>query len=486
VKTSCKIAALAAGVTGLLAMGVVCADDGPWEVRLRAVYLSPRNTSDAIIGLVPENAITINHKVLPDLDFEYFFTPHWSTELVLTYPQTQDVYVGGTQIGTFKHLPPVLTAKYDFLPDNNFQPYLGAGINFTVISDVRLNVPGVSKLYLNSTSVGPALQAGFDYKIKDHWYVNADIKYFVLGSNVYLPGEVRVSTVHINPFLYGIGIGYRFGGSRAPTAALVATPAPTPVAAAPVLVVVPVPAQTQQYCSILDIQFEINLNEIQREEKDKLAVVATFLKKYPDTTAVIEGHTDNVGTPEHNRELSQRRAASVVNYLVDSYQINPSRLTAVGYGDARPVADNRTEEGKRLNRRIDAVIACVTDIAGLTVIPARITMALQIEFDQNKADVRPQYRDDLRKVADFLNANPSVTATVEGHTANLQATPELALEISQRRAQNVVNYLVDNFGIARSRLTAAGFGNTRRFAYNTSAEGQQENRRVNIILNYPK
>jgi outer membrane protein OmpA-like peptidoglycan-associated protein len=484
---SAVLLVIAAGVTGLLATGVVRADDdGPWEVRLRAVYLDPENHSDAITGLVPENAITINHKWLPDLDFEYHFTPHWSTELVLTYPQTQDVYVSGTEIGTFKHLPPVLTAKYDFLPDSNFQPYVGLGVNFTIISDVNLNVPGVSKLYLNSTSVGPAAQVGFDYKIRDHWYVNADIKYFVLGSDVYLPDQVRISTVRINPLLFGVGFGYRFGGGPAPTPALVATPAPTPVvAAAPVLVVVPAPVQTQQYCSILDIQFEIKLNEIQREEKEKLAVVATFLKKYSDTTAVIEGHTDNVGTPEDNRELSQRRAASVVNYLVDSFQISPSRLTAVGYGDTRPVADNRTEEGKRLNRRIDAVIACVTDIAGLTVIPARITVAMQIEFDQNKADIRPQYRDDLRKVADFLNANPSVTATVEGHTANLQATPELALEISQRRAQNVVNYLVDNFGIARSRLTAAGFGNTRRFAYNTSAEGQQENRRVNIILNYP-
>ena len=209
---SAVLLVIAAGVTGLLAMGVVRADDGPWEVRLRAVYLSPKNTSDAITGLVPENAITINHKVLPDLDIEYFFTPHWSTELVLTYPQTQDVYVEGTKIGTFKHLPPVLTVKYDFLPDSNFQPYVGAGINFTIISDVSLNVPGVSKLYLNSTSVGPALQAGFDYKIQDHWYANVDVKYVVLGSNVYLPGEVRVSTVHINPMLYGIGFGYRFGG----------------------------------------------------------------------------------------------------------------------------------------------------------------------------------------------------------------------------------------------------------------------------------
>jgi outer membrane protein len=143
VKTSCKIAALAAGVTGLLAIGVVRADDdGPWEVRLRGVYLQPANQSDAITGLVPENGIHINQKWLPDLDFEYFFTPHWSTELVLTYPQTQTVYVEGTPIGTFKHLPPVLTAKYNFLPgQNDFQPYLGVGINVTIISDVNLAIP---------------------------------------------------------------------------------------------------------------------------------------------------------------------------------------------------------------------------------------------------------------------------------------------------------------------------------------------------------
>ena len=60
------------------------------------------------------------------------------------------------------------------------------------------------------------------------------------------------------------------------------------------------------------------------------------------------------------------------------------------------------------------------------------------------------------------------------------------MEISQHRAQNVVDYLVDNLGIARSRLSIEGFGRTRRFAYNTSLEGQQENRRVNVIINYPK
>jgi OOP family OmpA-OmpF porin len=112
-------------------------------------------------------------------------------------------------------------------------------------------------------------------------------------------------------------------------------------------------------------------------------------------------------------------------------------------------------------------------------------MAMELEFDRNSAEIRPQYRAELRKVANFLNANPKVTATVEGHTGNLQATRELAMEISQRRAQNVANYLAAEFSVPRSRLSTEGFGQTRRFAYNTSLEGQQDNRRVNIILDFP-
>ena len=67
----------------------------------------------------------------------------------------------------------------------------------------------------------------------------------------------------------------------------------------------------------------------------------------------------------------------------------------------------------------------------------------------------------------------------------MQGTPAKGMQLSQRRAESVVNSLVKEFGIERSRLSAAGFGDTRRFAYNTSVEGQQENRRVNIILDFP-
>ena len=112
-------------------------------------------------------------------------------------------------------------------------------------------------------------------------------------------------------------------------------------------------------------------------------------------------------------------------------------------------------------------------------------MAMEMEFDTNSADVRPQYREELRKVANFLKANPRVTATVEGHTSNQQGTREEAMQISQQRADNVVRALT-NLGVDRTRLFSEGFGGTRRFAYNTSAEGRQDNRRVNIILDFPK
>jgi OOP family OmpA-OmpF porin len=255
---------------------------------------------------------------------------------------------------------------------------------------------------------------------------------------------------------------------------------------APVPVIVPVVVRTQKYCTILDLTFEINTEAIERDDLEKLAVIGTFLTKYPETTVVIEGHTDNVGTEEHNLKLSKERAESVVNYLVDTKHIDRSRLSAVGYGWTRPVADNSTEDGKRQNRRINAVVACVTDIEGLKVAPSRITMAMEVEFDPKSDEVKPEHRDDLARVANFLKANPSVTATVEGHTGKLQKSEAEAMKISQRRADNVLTYLVDNFGIDRSRLSAEGFGRTRRFAYSTTAEGRQENRRVNIIINYPK
>ncbi|MDO8344885.1 MAG: OmpA family protein [Cellvibrio sp.] len=266
--------------------------------------------------------------------------------------------------------------------------------------------------------------------------------------------------------LYSLGLVYRFGDRAAPPPAKEKDP---------------VVAQ-QEYCSKLEIQFEINRADIPRAETERLNAAGAFLKKYPDTKAVIEGHTDNVGSSQSNMQLSQRRADSVLQYLVGQ-QIDASRISTLARGEEEPVGSNDTDAGKRENRRINTTIDCVNDVAGLSLPEARITIAALVEFDAHSVAVDERYHADLEKAANYLRDNPNVTAHVEGHAADLPSLQK-AQEISEQRAANVVDYLVEKFAVDRTRLTAEGFGKTRRVAYNTTEEGKQKNRRVNIVLNY--
>ena len=201
-KTSILPVALAAG---LLGSAPLHAQAGPWMVRLRAVSLQPADTSDAAPGL-PADAIHVSSKTIPEVDVSYFFTPNLATELVLTVPQEHDVTLSGTKIGTFKELPPTLTAQWHFLPGQTVNPYVGLGLNLTLISEVKL---ANGALDLDKSSVGPAAQAGVDIQVAPQWFVNVDVKYAQIRSDV-KAGGVKVTTVKVDPMLYGVGIGYRF------------------------------------------------------------------------------------------------------------------------------------------------------------------------------------------------------------------------------------------------------------------------------------
>lgn len=362
-----------------------------------------------------------------------------------------------------------------------FSAFGRLGVNYAKASDTFTNT-GVVAVPANANPSKSALNykagMGLQYDVSKAIGLRAEAERYRINDAVGNKGDIN---------MFSLGLVYRFG-DNAPAPVRKAAPPPAAAAAAPIYVIVPV-IKMQNYCSILDLQFEIKQDEIQREDKEKLAVVGTFMNKYPETTAVIEGHSDNVGTSEFNMKLSERRAQSVVSYLMDTHHIASSRLSAIGYGNTRPIADNNTKEGQQMNRRINAVIACARDIAGLKVSPARVTMAMEVDFDPYKSTIEPQYYDGLKEVALFMKANPTVTAVIEGHAAKnvgkVQVTAEQSMEISQRRAQKVLEYLVDKEGIARARLSTESFGGTRRVAYGTSLEGQQENRRVNIVLNYP-
>lgn len=186
--------------------GQAMAEQSPWLVRARAVHISPADKSDAF-GAVAADAIHVSEKTIPEVDISYFFTPNWAAELVLTYPQKHDVTVDGLgNIGSFKHLPPTLSVQYHFTPEAQFSPYLGAGVNYTRISQVDL-LGGAADLEKNS--YGLSLQAGVDYKLDKNWSLNLDVKKVQIRSDLSVGGS-KVSTVKVDPWLVGVGVGYRF------------------------------------------------------------------------------------------------------------------------------------------------------------------------------------------------------------------------------------------------------------------------------------
>lgn len=197
---------LATAALGLVSNVSMAQQQSPWMVRARVVDIKPANHSDQVGGTGAEDRLTVSSKTIPEVDISYFFTPNFAAELILTYPQKHEVYLDGASIGTFKHLPPTLTAQYHFTPAAQFSPYVGAGVNFTSITKVDL-LNGAGGL--EHKSIGFALQAGVDYKIDKNWSLNLDVKKAQIRSDVFISGA-KASAVQIDPLLVGLGLGYRF------------------------------------------------------------------------------------------------------------------------------------------------------------------------------------------------------------------------------------------------------------------------------------
>jgi outer membrane protein OmpA-like peptidoglycan-associated protein len=103
------------------------------------------------------------------------------------------------------------------------------------------------------------------------------------------------------------------------------------------------------------ILFDVDKATLKPQSMENLKNLAQILNKYEDTNILLEGHTDNTGSDEHNLQLSRLRAQSVSNYLA-SLQVDPSRFTVMGYGEAQPIADNESVEGRQANRRVDLAV----------------------------------------------------------------------------------------------------------------------------------
>lgn len=214
ISTTMGIAAVLGALLTLAAAfaGSACAADAAkdptFEIRMRGLYVIPDETVSNAHGL---GGVNVMADFTPEFDIEYFFTKNLTAELIAGVSK-HEIRLGGDSIGSVWLLPPTLTAKWHFLPDGAVDPYAGFGINYTFPFSEKLNASTAkalgAKTFGLSPSVGWAAQAGVDFKIKDHLYFNTDFKYIEMDTNIKINGVK--SSLDINPYIVGIGLGYRF------------------------------------------------------------------------------------------------------------------------------------------------------------------------------------------------------------------------------------------------------------------------------------
>ncbi len=112
-------------------------------------------------------------------------------------------------------------------------------------------------------------------------------------------------------------------------------------------------------------------------------------------------------------------------------------------------------------------------------------IALNVEFDTAKAIVKEKYYDNIKKVADFMKANPGTVVTIEGHTDNV-GNAAYNKKLSLKRAKSVRQYMINKFGIDGKRIKTAGYGEEAPIASNNTEEGRQKNRRVEAVIDTKK
>lgn len=173
---------------------------GEWQVKVGASVLAPtgdHNLGGATVEADKELGFT------PSV--EYFFNDNFSTELLLATPFNHDVLVNGTSQASIKHLPPTITAKYNFKNSTRFTPYIGVGGTAFIAWDEDGLAKDVKEEF------GFAGQVGFNYQPADakNWGVYADVRYADLSPEVTLVDDTKFD-LDIDPIVYTLGYSYKF------------------------------------------------------------------------------------------------------------------------------------------------------------------------------------------------------------------------------------------------------------------------------------
>ncbi len=268
----------------------------------------------------------------------YFLTDDVS--LGLSHGQYRDLTSDTRIDGSYKNIGGSLTsldATYHLgQPGVGLRPYVSAG--------------------LAHQTIGQGDRSGRDRSTIGN--IGAGVKYYFtenLFARAGVDGMYNIDS-DFGEWMAGVGVGLNFGGGTRPVAAVEPAPAPAPAPVAQ-----PAPREVEQepvpqaVRVELDVKFDFDKATVRPESFNEIRNLADFMQQYPQTTTVVEGHTDSVGTEQYNQRLSERRAEAVRRVLIEQ-GVEANRVQSVGYGESRPVADNATEAGRQINRRVEAEV----------------------------------------------------------------------------------------------------------------------------------
>jgi outer membrane protein len=224
-------------LTGALAQSIVLAslalsgsvmayEKGDFIVRGGFTNVAPNDDASNIFAGDADLGVSVNvdSNTQIGLNFAYFVTENINIEILAATPFKHDVNFSvadplgtGNQLGEVKHLPPSVTANYYFMdPSSVFQPYIGAGINYTIFFSEKFTnankTAGLTNLELDN-SFGLTAQIGADYKIDDKWHVNASVRYIDINTEASFKvggADGYVSDIQIDPTVVTVSLGYTF------------------------------------------------------------------------------------------------------------------------------------------------------------------------------------------------------------------------------------------------------------------------------------
>jgi len=120
---------------------------------------------------------------------------------------------------------------------------------------------------------------------------------------------------------------------------------------------------TKDVRETLYVEFGLDKAEVRETSYPELESLSDQMYQYPSADLVLEGHTDSTGSAAYNKQLSEKRADAVKRVMVEEFGIDESRITTEGYGEAKPIADNSTRDGRAQNRRVEAIMKATTEEA---------------------------------------------------------------------------------------------------------------------------